>query len=818
VAVGLALSATGDAIEMLLILRSQQAPDVSIADVFWVASYVALGLGLIVRAGPVDRRGREVDSILESATVAIVGLTVIWYFVVGPTFADGTTPYGVRLVWSAYPVLDVWMLSLVVNLMGRRGRATAGLFALGIACWLAADFGYLVTASPDNYSVLLDLGWMSAAVVLGAAAWARSPRRDSDDRPARDSVSHLRLVAVMAPLLVPGIVEVWGRTAGVYPDPVPLALATLALVIIVYLRGARLIAAGAAARERIRAQWHYFESLANTSSDAILIVDARGRACAEPLSLSRLIPSAPPVPEGSDVIDILHPADPSAVERLLSRATASPGTAVTSELELAAEPLGRRWLMARAVDMSADPQVGGIVVNLTDVTSRKEAEQQLEHQALHDGLTGLANRTLLRDRLDQAIRRASRRRSGVAVVWLDLDRFKTINDSLGHDAGDRLLFAVAGRLLRTVRSQDTVARIGGDEFAVVIEESASIHDETNTICDRILQAISEPIELGGRQVLVTASLGAVISNGQAAGADLLRDADVAMYRAKAAGRNRWALHDPDMQNEVDEQLLLEIDLFDALALDQFELHYQPVVRLESEEIIGFEALLRWRHPTLGLIGPDRFIPIAEESGLIIPIGRWVLDKACECLASWHRRQPESRGLTMAVNVSARQLASGDLLDHVREALERHGVSQSTLVLEMTETALVEDLHAATRALHELHEYGVLLAIDDFGTGYSSLAYLRQFPVDILKIDRSFIGTITDAARLPNIVRGLLDLSKTLHLAAVAEGIEDDIQYSLLRAGDCEMGQGYLFAKPLTASDADELVTSLYPGTPATLLR
>ena len=460
-------------------------------------------------------------------------------------------------------------------------------------------------------------------------------------------------------------------------------------------------------------------------------------------------------------------------------------------------------MLARATDLSADPDVGGIVLNLHDITERKAVEEALEHRALHDALTGLPNRILLRDRIEQALRRSERSGRPIAVVYLDLDGFKRINDSLGHDAGDELLLHVADRLTAAVRPADTVARLGGDEFAILLEESEE-DDVVAHVTERVMEALDAPIPIGDRQVVASASLGLAISDPDATAMSILRDADVAMYHAKALGGNQWVRHEPEMRALIDEQLRLELDLVAALDDDQFELLYQPVMRLDTDTLVGFEALLRWHHPALGLIGPDRFIPIAERTGLIVPIGQWVLEKACATLASWDGRP----WLTMAVNVSGRQLASDQLVHHVALAIERSGIEPDRLVLEITETTLIENVAQAGRTLQQLRDLGVRLAIDDFGTGYSSLAYLRQFPVDILKIDKSLINTIVERGQIPPIVRGLLDLASTLHLQTVAEGIELEVQHEQLRDGECEMGQGYLFARPMGIDEADQIVASL----------
>jgi predicted signal transduction protein with EAL and GGDEF domain len=349
-----------------------------------------------------------------------------------------------------------------------------------------------------------------------------------------------------------------------------------------------------------------------------------------------------------------------------------------------------------------------------------------------------------------------------------------------------------------VRSGDTVARLGGDEFAVLVEESSGVLVEAEAIANRAMQSLTSAVKLGDHEVTLSASLGIAHAGAESTASSLLRDADVAMYQAKTTGKSRWVLYEPTMRAAAVERLQLESDMAHALERDQLTLVYQPVVELETNRIVGFEALLRWHHPELGTVMPDKFIPIAEANGMIVPMGRWVLQTACQTAAGWRDRHPGQ--LTMAVNLSARQLASSELFHHVQHALHRAGIEPSALVLEMTETALIQDAPLAAARLHQLRTLGVRLAIDDFGTGYSSLSYLRQFPVDILKIDRSFIDTITDREKIPAIVRGLLDLGRTLQLETVAEGIESDAQLGQLRDEHCELGQGYLFARPCAGSD------------------
>ena len=419
------------------------------------------------------------------------------------------------------------------------------------------------------------------------------------------------------------------------------------------------------------------------------------------------------------------------------------------------------------MNLSGDPDVGGMVVNLTDITERKRVQDELAHQSLHDTLTGLANRPLFHDRVEHAVRRSTRTGDSVAVILLDIDGFKSINDSLGHEAGDAVLLEVTQRLVRMFRATDTVARLGGDEFAMLVEDSHDALDGATVMADRIVQALAMPLTFRQQSIVPSASLGIAVGTSTSSASSLLRDADVAMYRAKTTRRGKWVAYKPEMRAATTERLLLESELAPhALDARQFRLVYQPIIELATERVVGFEALLRWDHPTLGLVMPDKFIPIIEDNGMIVPIGGWVLRTACMAAARWQRTYRIHPPLSMAVNLSARQIAAPGLVGDVRDALDQSSFDPSLLVLELTETALVQDPTIASDRLHELRALGVRVAVDDFGVGYSSLSYLRQFPIDILKIDRSFVDTINDRDHVPAIVRGLLDLGKTLGLEIV----------------------------------------------------
>jgi diguanylate cyclase (GGDEF)-like protein len=430
----------------------------------------------------------------------------------------------------------------------------------------------------------------------------------------------------------------------------------------------------------------------------------------------------------------------------------------------------------------------------------EEKTVQLRHQALHDSLTGLPNRALALDRAEQMLARARRAQMPIAALYIDIDGFKHINDTFGHPAGDAFLKLVAGRLERVIREGDTAARLAGDEFVVLLDAS-SLDVGPQLVAERVLEVLREPYDLGdeiGRQLSVTASIG--VAHGlRGLAEELLSDADVALYVAKAEGRNRYVVFESGMNTVAHDRLMLKMDLGDALEAQELYLVYQPTFDLRSERPTGFEALLRWRHPKRGVIGPDVFIPIAEETGSIVPIGRWVLGEACRQAARW---RSEGYQLGISVNVSGRQLDSDGLIDDVRDALDDSGLEAAALTLEITETALMHDADASARRLGALKNLGVRLAIDDFGTGYSSLAYLRQFSVDSLKIDRSFIRGVAASAESAALIHTLVRLGKSLNLETLAEGIEDHEQLRALQRQDCDMGQGFLLARPLELEAAD----------------
>ena len=427
-------------------------------------------------------------------------------------------------------------------------------------------------------------------------------------------------------------------------------------------------------------------------------------------------------------------------------------------------------------------------------SERHRADEQLAFLATHDPLTGLPNRTLILDRVEQMLARAARSQTPVAALFVDLDNFKDINDTLGHGVGDELLQAVAARLDGVVRATDALGRLGGDEF-VVISEELSLEAGPELIAERLLEALKPPFKLGGdseTRVTVTASIG-IAAGDHSSAEELLRDADIAMYRAKWDGKNRHVVFETGMQGMVQNRMELEMDLREALEKDEFFLVYQPTIDLQDMSPNGVEALIRWKHPTRGVVQPDDFIPLLEETGLITEIGKWVLEEACRQGAAWRQA---SYPIGMAVNVSGRQLDTDELIVDVEEALSHSGLDPEALTIEITETTLMRNIEETARRLTQVKQLGVRIAIDDFGTGYSSLAHLQRFPVDALKIDRSFILGLKHNQEGETLIRTLVQLGKSLAIETFAEGIEQQQELSLLRGEDCDSGQGFLFARPL----------------------
>ncbi len=554
-----------------------------------------------------------------------------------------------------------------------------------------------------------------------------------------------------------------------------------------------------------------FSSLVQNSSDVVSVVDADTTIRYISPSVERVLGYSPEELDGTKFINLVPPEDKTQLLSFLSSASRE-GDAHTGLIEFRVRHKDAFWLHVETLrtNLLHDPNVKGIVLNTRDIEERKAFEEQLSHQAFHDPVTNLANRALFKDRVEHALERQRRDDRPVSVLFMDLDDFKTINDSLGHAAGDHLLAEVGERLKTCLRSADTPARFGGDEFAILLEDGGQ-GVEAADVASRILASLEGPFHLEGKEVFVRASIGIAsgdLERSESGGAEeLLRNADVAMYMAKESGKGRYQVFEPAMHDTALKRLELKADLQRAVDNAEFILHYQPVIELESGSISGLEALVRWNHPTRGMIPPLDFIPLAEETGLIVPIGKWVLEEACQQAIALQGRFPSDPPLHMAVNLSARQVARPEIVGEIAATLMETGLDAGSLILEITESVMMADMELSIARLSELKELGVMLAVDDFGTGYSSLNYIRRFPVDILKVDKSFVDGVNDGGEESALTAAIIELAGILKLKPVAEGIERADQLEKLLALKCDLGQGFYFAKPLPMSEIDDLLSA-----------
>ncbi|WP_239144905.1 putative bifunctional diguanylate cyclase/phosphodiesterase [Actinoplanes couchii] len=559
----------------------------------------------------------------------------------------------------------------------------------------------------------------------------------------------------------------------------------------------------------------WFRTLIQSAADVIFIVNPNG-------TIRYATPSAEPLfgtdPTGTELSSLIAESSHSALREVLARVRAGAGD--MDDIELTAVRTGGRTVEIECDlrDLRADPTVAGLVMTLRDVTERRGLEKDLTHQAFHDALTGLANRVLFRDRLEQAFSVAQRDGATLGVLFVDLDDFKEVNDTLGHAVGDQLLLHVAERITEIIGAGSTAARMGGDEFAVLVEQSDSV-DAAERVAAALVEALAGPVEVpdgtGGTHVVSARSSVGVATNRDAGNAtELLRHADLALYLAKGNGKGGWQRYQSDLHTAMMQRLEMRTALYEAIEQEQFVLQFQPIVELIDQKITGVEALVRWQHPVRGLLGPYHFVEAAEESGAIVGIGNWVLREALRQFAQWKTEHLDTTLRYVSVNVSVRQFRAAGFADQVRDALAASGARPEWLLLEITESLVLKDADRVLAELKALREIGVRIAIDDFGTGYSSLSYLRQMPVDVLKLDKSFIDDILHSRQQHALVDAIVTLSHNLDLAVVAEGIEEAGQRAALDAMGCRYGQGYHFAKPLWPGDVPAMAEQYepYPAT------
>ncbi|HWX52620.1 MAG TPA: EAL domain-containing protein, partial [Solirubrobacteraceae bacterium] len=754
----------------------------------------------------------------EGMLIAIGCFLISWCAVIAAVFASSEASKFAQIVSLAHPVLDAVALSGVLFVAARgkeRVPPGLGLLGLGIACLAISDsaFWYLSSLNRSFPTVSpIDIGWVAGFLVITMAAAQRpGPRAWMRRLAAGRLVPGLPTLPAAAGIATALVSWLAGRSLG--PTSVLLgisaALVLLALLlqlIVVYENHALTTDLEHRVEQRtaeLRSTECYYRALVQHSSDVVMVVDPDLTVRYVSDSMADIFGHEPAELLGRRLEAVTGGS--SSLMQAVNRAMGEPGHVCRAEWELT-DASGRiRYAESAISNLVGDESVGALVVNTRDATDQVTLERQLRHQAFHDPLTGLANRALLADRAEQALMRSARSGAAVAVVLVDLDGFKFVNDSLGHQVGDVVLGEVARRLESLVRSEDTVARLGGDEFVILIDDVSGM-DETHALAERVREVLRPRFSLPGWDYAVTASVGVAIGSASEVSVhDLLRDADTAMYVAKTSGKDSVRMFAPSMHERAHERFRLQVDLRGALEREELLLFYQPIFEMQDGRLKGFEALVRWSHPTRGLIAPEIFIPLAEESGLIVPIGRWVLQQAIRQMTAWDSRHPSARSLSISVNVSTVQLTAPSLIPDVQEELSRSGIRPSRLVLEITEGSLAKDSERTIAVLEQLRQLGLRIAIDDFGTGYASLSHLQRLPVDILKVDKSFVSALSEGGKSRDLLQAILGVGQALSLAVVAEGIEAQSQMTTLQEMGCEMAQGFLVGKPSPAEVAESLL-------------
>lgn len=824
----------GEAIYAYLDLVANSVPFPSWADAFFLGSIPFALTGLILLPGrpntPAHLLRQLLDGLLIGASLAFIS----WVFALKFLYNADLDPSFLKTALGlAYPIGDVVLATLALSafIRMRNDRITGAILLGGMAAFAIADtgFNYQQSVIGSNLPVGSDVGWWTGFCLVALAGLRLLLNRRRTRAGADDRIAGLpQIAAPYIPVLGAAFAGWWaewhqGFDTFLAVDTsaiLGLLLARQLATLIDNMQLSRTLETRVRERthdlveERVRLQRseERFRSLVQHSSDVITIVDRNSVVSYQTDSIESALGYTPLALIGKPLTDLLIEEDRLIFLTTLASLSSKTRQFIAIDCRFRDKNGIVRNFEVRVTSLLDDPAVNGIVLNMQDVTERTVLEEQLTHQAFHDSLTELPNLALFRDRLDHGLSRHAQSKEKIGVVVLDIDGFTSINDHLGHSAGDRLLFLVAHRLAETTRPGDTVARTGGDQFAILAEGiTNSKHAEQLAI--RLMEALRAPFSIDDHEITVRATMGAAtLGSGNCEGEELLRRAELALYRAKQHTPGGYEIYEPSLHADTHNRFDLESSLLKALDNDEFVLFYQPLINLQSGTVRGVEALLRWNHPQRGMVAPLDFIPIAERNGMIVPIGRWALRTACTQAQNW--RRIHKRDLQISVNLSARQLRDNALVDDVREVLKKSGLPPHCLTLEVTETTLMENMEQAIAALDALRKLGVKLSLDDFGTGYSSFSYLRQMPVHELKIDRSFISSLGEDNSADVLARSIVGLGETLGLEVVAEGIEKDDQRTTLLGMGCNLGQGYFFSPPKPAAEAGKMLLQIFEGAPA----
>jgi diguanylate cyclase (GGDEF)-like protein/PAS domain S-box-containing protein len=750
---------------------------------------------------------------LDTLTVLAAAAMVIWHFILDPLLTSGASPHDIA-IYTTYTALDLITLVAAASLLlqdpGRTLRRSSWWLATGLIVTVTADVAWSVlnirfAPLVAQVSDVLRIGGYCMIALGACLGWADARGIPIIGRgvPLRARFSLVPYAAVAMGyglLFVMALRETYGITDLVVGAGIMTAL-VMGRQLTAVRENMRLYMEKTAKETEAR-----FRSLVQHSSDVFAILDPLGIVRYMSPAAERVFGTSGARMANRTLAEMVHEADRATFESHF--AASLMGSSSMNHIGCRMMRTNGEYMRTETVatNLLSDPNVNGIVLTIRDVTERVTLEEHLRHQALHDPLTGLGNRVLFQDRVAHGLTRAERTKDEVAVLFLDLDNFKEINDSLGHAAGDAVLVQTANRLRTCLRDSDTAARFGGDEFAVLLERARG-EGEVMDVANRISAALSRPLQVEGKDVDIAASIGIARAAPQQNADEVLRNADVAMYHAKARGKSCAVLYESGMHAAVMDRIEMQADLRKAIEREELALVYQPIVELSTQRVIGAEALVRWNHPYRGLVSPLDFIPLAEETGFIVEIGEWVLRTAAMEAASWPV-PPGQKPLTISVNLSARQMVDGNFIETLQTVLKHTRLDANRLVLELTESMLVGRSNDTLALLHRIRDLGVRLAIDDFGTGYSSLGYLSQYPLDVLKIDRSFVQGLDNGPNGRALASAVVALGRSLKLRVVAEGIERTEQEADLISLGCDYGQGYLYSKPVSLY---QLVSLLQTG-------